>query len=107
MSYPQDDIKSYFNEKNFKKTLEGLKRGITRGELSFDETIDLFGELLKMDNILFMEKIYPSLGYMAENLTFQQWLDIDKRMLEKFCLIQGEKILTIGHARVEEKKVTT
>lgn len=107
MSDLKADIKFNFDAKKGIKTAKGLKRCFVGGELPFDETLDLIGELMKMDNIYFMEKIYPSLRYMGGHFTNQQWVDIDKHMLEKYCLIQGEKILTIDYANVAEKKVNT
>lgn len=107
MSDLKADIKFYFDAKKGLKTTKRLKRCLVNGELPLDETLDLIGELMQMDNIYFMEKIYPALRLACKNFTNQQWLDIDKHMLEKYCMIQGEKILNIGYASIVEKKVVT
>ena len=101
MSDVKSDIKFYFDAKKGPKTVRRLTRCIKNKELPFEELLDFIGELMRMDNIYFMEKIYPILHLD------QPGFDVDKFMLEKFCMIPGEKFLTIGNANINEKKTLT
>ncbi|KKM79290.1 hypothetical protein LCGC14_1351400 [marine sediment metagenome] len=107
MSDVKTDIKYYFDAKKGPKTTKRLVRCLKKSELPLEETLDLLGELMRMDNVYFMEKIYPILVNQTKYSPILQNLDVDKYMLEKFCMIQGETFLAMGNAKISESKTIT
>ncbi len=107
MSDVKTDIKYYFEAKKGSKTTKRIVRCLKKGELPLEETLALLAELMRMDNVYFMEKVYPILVNQMKYSRILQSLDVDIYMLENFCMIQGEKFLAKGNARILESKTTT
>ena len=73
----------------------------SKSKLTFHQYYNLIGEIFNKDPSFFMEKcynrFYSKIGYIMEP---KHLLEMEESILNKFCLISGEKLLTSFRGRL-------
>ena len=100
----RDELFYLLQGKKAKTLGKELAAMLNSGQVNFYQFGDFIAEFLRADAEFFMEKV-NSIFAKASKLPFGDLLELDKYILEKYCLMPNEQILKVVNGVVYEKKL--
>ncbi|MFW9930421.1 MAG: hypothetical protein ACFFD1_13585 [Candidatus Thorarchaeota archaeon] len=116
----KNSLFSYFDNRQTMQMTNTLSMIWNDPSVSLEEKLDVLGELTSRDSEYFMEKIYPYKTISYKDLrsgsvplyqflsnTFQGLIDMEKYILNNYCFLEGEEIISIINGVLADKKTVT
>ena len=98
-------ILSYLSKLTFKEIEYGKEYKNKYIFLSSTEFYDIIGEIFKLNPRFFMNSLHTKIGReMRKRYGDEKRKEMDKYIIEKFCLYDGEQILYTCEAKVQQKR---
>ncbi len=98
---------SHFDNRETKQLRKPFNSFISDYYISYEQKLDLLGELTIKDSEYFIETIYPGIDNRLKSTTIIGLIKRDEHMLKKYCFLEGEEIKTTFIGNIMDKKTTT
>jgi len=98
---------SHFDNRETKQLRKPFNSFISDYYISYEQKLDILGELTIKDSEYFMETIYPGIDNRLKSTTIPGLIKRDEHMLKKYCFLEGEDIKTTFIGTIMDKKTTT
>jgi len=98
---------SHFDNRETKQLRKPFNSFISDYYISYEQKLDLLGELTIKDSEYFIETIYPGIDNRLKSTTITGLIKRDEHMLKKYCFLEGEEIKTTFIGNIMDKKTTT
>ena len=98
---------SHFDNRETKQLRKPFNSFISDYYISYEQKLDLLGELTIKDSEYFIETIYPGIDNRLKSTTITGLIKRDEHMLKKYCFLEGEDIKTTFIGTIMDKKTTT
>lgn len=100
-----DNIKDMMYDKKFISYLSDLRVKEEYQSLSDIEFFDIIGQCFKLNPQFFMKALYKDIRIMAKKQFGKEGRRImEKYILERYCLYEGEQIFYIGEGYIQQKR---
>lgn len=103
----KNTIMTLFDTHQTKKLRKPLASFLRDPLNSYEQKLELLGELTLKDSEYFMEAIYPGTHYQFGSTTTRGAIKRDEHMLKKYCFLEGEEIKTVFIGSIMDKKTAT
>ena len=100
-------IISYFDNHQNKKLVRTFNKLFQDPQFSFEQKLDILGDLTVKDSEYFMDKIYPSIQSLYKKWSLPELIKMDEYMLKNYCFLEGEDTITTFYGSIVDKKTTT
>ena len=103
----KNDVYLHFDNQKNMKFYKALGNYIMLAQLSPQQQADFYVELSKRNPDHFMDHVYPNLQFASKYRPAGEIDEINDYVLKKYCLLDGEEILTTFYGTVSEKKTVS
>ncbi|MFX1499300.1 MAG: hypothetical protein ACFFBH_17420 [Promethearchaeota archaeon] len=100
----KNEVFLHFDNQKIFKLGKAFKRFMQKAKLTPQELSELYVELSRRNPNYFMEQIYPGLQMVSKYQSLDEILERNNYIFKKYCLLEGEDIITTFYGVTSEKK---